>query len=187
MAHHHSMCNSQIIVFRMLCSHYFYMCTLAGFLPLRHGWESEMWWQSWPWRRTLRRLCHGATRRCGGSGCTAAVRRCGGSVTAAMRRQPAHIPCHKCANPKRQRGRSKESTYRREGMMQRKRLLSLAKQFHLKKKSLSQLYCSMLYVVRLCIHPTAQCRIFLKRGFSLQLIAKIMRGGLRELVFCKRW
>ena len=55
------------------CTTYFYMCTLAGFLPLRHGWESEMWWQSWPWRR-------------GGSGCTAAVRRCGGSVTAAMRR-----------------------------------------------------------------------------------------------------
>ena len=117
------------------CTTYFYMCTLAGFLPLRHGWESEMWWQSWPWRRTVRRLCHGGVE-------VAVARRRGSAV---VRRQPAHIPCHKCANPKRQRGRSKESTYRREGMMQRKRLLSLAKQFHLKKKSVSAL---LLHVVR---------------------------------------
>ena len=118
---------------------YVYACRFLAF---------ETWLRIWDVMAELAVAAHGAAalpRRCRGSGCTAAVRRCGGSVTAAMRRQPTHIPCHKCANPKRQRGRSKESTYRREGMMQRKRLLSLAKQFHLKKKSVSAL---LLHVVR---------------------------------------
>ena len=121
---------------------YVYACRFLAF---------ETWLRIWDVMAELAVAAHGAAalpRRCGGSGCTAAVRRCGGSVTAAMRRQPTHIPCHKCANPKRQRGRSKESTYRREGMMQRKRLLSLAKQFHLKKKVClsSTAPCCMLYV-----------------------------------------
>ena len=60
------------------------------------------------------------------------------------------------------KGEEVKESIEAEGMMQRKRLLSLAKQFHLKKKmSVSALYGSM-YICALCIHPiAAQCRIFL--------------------------
>ena len=125
---------------------YVYACRFLAF---------ETWLRIWDVMAELAVVAHSAAalpRWCRGSGCTPAVWRSGGS--AAMRQQPAHIPCHKCANPKRQRGRSKRSTYRREGMMQRKRLLSLAKQFHLKKK--------------VCLSSTAPCCTLYVCAFNLK-------------------
>lgn len=76
-------------------------------------------------------------RWCRGSGCTAAVRRCGGSRL---------IPLAISALTRNAKGEEAKRVHiEREGMMQRKRLLSLAKQFHLKKKSVSAL---LLHVVR---------------------------------------
>ena len=94
-----------------------------------------------------------ALRRCGGSGCTAAVRRrCGGSVTAAVRWQPAHTPCHKCANPKRQRGRSKrEYRSRRDDAKETPIISCQAIPFEKKK---------------VCLSSTAPCCTFVHYGIS---------------------
>ena len=95
-------------------------------------------------------------RRCEGNMAAVWRRRCGGNRL---------IPLAISALTRNAKGEEVKESIEAEGMMQRKRLLSLAKQFHLKKKSLSQLYCSMLFVVRLCIHPKAQCRPFWKRCY----------------------
>ena len=75
-------------------------------------------------------------RGCRGSGCTMAVRRCGGSRL---------ISLAISALTRNAKGEEVKESIEAEGMMQRKRLLSLAKQFHLKKKSVSAL---LLHVVR---------------------------------------
>ena len=108
-----------------------------------------------------------ALRRCGGSGCTAAVRRrCGGSVTAAVRWQPAHTPCHKCANPKRQRGRSKREYRSRRDDAKETPIISCQAIPFEKKKSVSAL---LLHVVRLCImaFPVVE---FSRQGYKIRKV-----------------